>query len=257
MNPIIFSPSEERADYTRVVNAVAAQMNISAAEFTTRFKIMPFLLKMAVYLNPSQNTYKLSPRKAVDNPAVPNTFLLDQNDFFAVTGIGLRIGKADFASNNYTNHGNYPALTYPDPNYFTGTGTSAGSEAAGLNTLLNGSLSIGVSGENVVDPLAVSELFYNPDLGYSAVANNLRNPSFGGGSPESRGIRRLSPNLILDAMADNDFTISLATGAKGNIDGSISTGTTDSGKRNVLYIVCEGWKIKNLAGGGVVCPVKA
>lgn len=256
--PILFTPDEERGDYVRLTNVLAQQMNLSVADFSAKYKIMPFFLKMAVYLNNGTNTYTLSPRKGVDTP-VPTSNLLDQNDFFALTSIGVRIGRAAYAaaSNTYSNHGNYPQLTYADPNYFTGNGSAAGSESASLQTLVNGLLTVSVAGDSVIENLSVQELMYNGDSGFSAVANNLRNPSFGGSSSESRGLLRTTPNFVLDAMADNQFVISLAPGAKANIDGGISTATTDSGVRNILYLVAGGYKVKNLSGGGLSCPVRA
>lgn len=252
---LIISPSVERADYTRLVDMLASRMGITPEQFRRDYKIMPFVLKMAAYLNPGNSNYILNPRKGADPQQIPTANLLDQNDFFCLLGLGLRFGRAAFASNTYSNWGNYPQLTYPEPNYFTGSGSAAGSERDGLQTLVNGTLTISVQGDNVVDNIGCQELVYTGDSSFVG-ATPLRNPSFGGGGEESRGFRLLTPGIVLDAMADNTFTINLAPGAKGNIDGSISTGTTDSGIRNIIYVVGSGFKVKNLASGGIQCPVR-
>lgn len=245
-----FTPDTERGTYERIVDTLAAQMGLTPDQFKASYKIMPATLKMAQPLNTGLSQYSFSPRKGVD-PAVPNTVLLDQNDFFAVDSVGLRIGRAAFASNTYSNHGNYPLLTYADPAYFSGNGTTAGSEASSLQCLVNGTLGINVNNDAMLDPTLAQEFFFNPDGKY--VASPLSYPRFGGSDGE-RGLKTITPQLILDASADNSFAVTLANGAKGNIDGSISTGTTDSGVRNFLYVIAQGWKVKNLSGTrGVAC----
>lgn len=252
---MLFTPEETRAQYLRVVTALAAQMGISPGEFKSKYKIMPYVLKMAAYLDPAKSNYSLSPRKGVDT-AIPTANLLDQNDFFAMSGMSIRIGRAKWAAGIYSLHGDYPQLTYPDPTYFNGNGTTAGLEYVGLQNLVNGTVTINIGGDNVVEGLAAQELFYNPSKPYAA--SPLQFPEFGGQAPGNRGIYPITPNFILDAMADNSFVIQLpSTGTKTNIDGNIVSTTVDSGIRNIVYVVCEGFKVKNLSGGGVNCPVKA
>lgn len=247
-NNIIVTPDRSRGDFARISENIASAMGLPVEVFLKQYKVMKLVLKMAAYLNPSTSTYTLSPRKGVD-PYVPGTILLDQNDFFAVNSLGLRIGRAAFASGIYSNHGNYPQLTYPDPAYFTGSGTTAGSEAASLYTLVNGTTSISVNNDVQMDGVNNQDLMLNPQRQY--VAASLTPPQFGGADEASRGFYDITPNLILDASADNGMIVTLApNGARGNIDGAVSTGTTDSGIRNILYVCLEGWKIKNLAGAG-------
>lgn len=241
-----FTPDVQRGTFERVVGLLASQMNLSVQQFMAQYKVMPSVLKLAAYLNTGLSAYTLSPRKGVDQ-LIPNTNLLDFNDFFAISGIGHRIGRADYASSVYSNHGNYPLLTYPDPNYFSGSGTTAGSEANSLQCLVNGTTAITVNNDAMVDGIVSQELFYNPDGTY--IDSPITFPQFGSDDGK-RGIFDLTPQIILDASADNGIVVTLANGAKGNIDGSISTGTTDSGKRNILYVMLYGWKIKNLAGAG-------
>ena len=245
-----FTPDVDRGTYERIIATLAQQLNIPVEKFLLQFKVMPFVLKMAAYLNPGLSSYTLSPRKGVD-PAIPNTALLDMNDFFAVSGIGLRFGRADYSGGLYSNHGNYPLLTFPDPNYFTGDGTTAGSESESLLTVVNGTTGIAVNNDQMVDGIVSQELVYNPEGTY--LASPVAFPAFGS-SIGQRGILELTPQLILDASADNGFVVTLANGAKANIDGAVSTGTTDSTRRNILYVIATGWKVKNLAGAGnAVC----
>jgi hypothetical protein len=246
MDNITISPDVNRAVYDRLTELLSKQMGLSVVQFTGAYKVMPSQIVMAVALNTGTSVYTLNPRKTVDAP-VPGTVLLDQNDWFAATGISLRLGRADFAGNTYSNHGNYPKLTYPDPNYFTGTGTTAGSELKSLLNIVNGTISVSVQGDAQIDPIPAQSLFFNPMATYTS--SPVAYPQFGG-SPEEQGFYSLTPNLILDASADNTFNIALANGAKGNIDGAISTGTTDSTVRNFLYVFVSGWKIKNLGGTG-------
>lgn len=244
MDNNFFTPDIDRGNYERTVAVLAAQMNTTPEQFKRNYKIMPSVLKLAKVLDPGLSAYSLSPRKAVD-PAVPGTVLLDQNDFFAISGVGLRIGRAAYASGVYSNHGNYPLLTYADPAYFSGSGTSAGSEANSLQCLVNGTVSISVNNDAMVDPIVAQEFFYNPEGTYSSSPAAM--PRFGG-SDGDRGIFAITPQIILDASADNSILLNLTPGAKGNIDGSVSSGTTDSGTRNIVYALVYGWKIKNLAG---------
>lgn len=246
--PITISPSVERAQYDRLTELLAAQFGMTVEQFTGMYKVMPYTLKMAQYLQPGNSSYSMSPRKGVDNTGIPTVSLLDQNDWMMITGISLRVGRAAFASNVYSNWGNYPQFTYPDPNYFNGSGTAVGSEATSLQTLVNGAFSMYVQGDSQIDPTPAQEFFFNPMSTYSS--SPLAYPQFGGDTILDKGYNPQTPNLIIDASADNTFQVQVATGAKLNIDGAISTGTTDSGVRNILYVVCTGFKIKNLGGTG-------
>jgi hypothetical protein len=226
-------------------------MGIAVEQFVNQYKVMWSELCLAAYLNTGLSIYSLSPRKGVNQPSIPTENLLDFNDFFAIAGMGIRLGRADFASNAYSNWGNKPKLTYPDPSYFSGNGSAAGKEWESLQCLVNGTISITVNNDAMMDPTLAQDFFYNPTASYTA--SPLEYPGFGG-STEKRGIVPVTPQIILDASADNNVILNLAQGAKLNIDGSISTGTTDSGVRNILYVILAGWKIKNLAGAGnAVC----
>lgn len=242
-----FTPDVSRGTYDRIVSLLAKQTGLTVEQFTSQYKVMQSDLKLAAYLNPGLSSYSLSPRKGVNSPVVPNTVLLDFNDFFAISGVSLRIGKTDYASGVYSNAGNYPVLTYPDPSYFGGNGTSVGKEWTALQCLVNGTVSITVNNDAMMDPTTAQEFFYNPTASYTA--SPLEYPGFGGSEPK-KGIYPMTPQIILDASADNQIILNLADGVKTNIDGAISTGTTDSGTRNIVYVILHGLKIKNLAGAG-------
>ena len=246
----IYPPSQDRADYERVVKVVAEAMGATPEQVKAQYNIMPHTLRMGFYVNPTTSEYVVSPRKGVDTNAPLDSILLDQNDWFIGNQMGLRFSRADYASGAYSNHGNYAKLTYPDPVAFPYTGTAVGDEAKSLQTLVNGTVSVKVAGTPIIDGQLAQELCYNPDG--TAVASPLAHPRFGG-SPGDRGLFPLTPTLILNAMSDNAFTLNLSNGVKTNIDGNISTGTTAATTRNVVYFMLAGWKIKNLAEGGKLC----
>jgi hypothetical protein len=170
------------------------------------------------------------------------------NDYFIATDISLRIGRAFFASGAFSGFGNFPVFTYPDPNYFNGTGTTAGSEITSLQCLVNGTLGFSVNGSYLMDPTPAQDFFFNPMSTY--LTSPVTYPQFGGSLTE-KGYAKLTPNIMIDAGTDNAFVITLNQGTIGNIDGSISATTTDSGFRNHLYVFVSGYKVKNLASAGV------
>lgn len=241
----IFPADSNRNDLQRALDNLAASKGITVEQLMSDYNITPFVVLMAAYLSTTASSYSLHPRNGVD-PVISGTALLDQNDVFIANGIGLRFGRAAYANGVYSNHGIYPKYTYPDPTYFSGNGTTAGVEAAQLLAVVNGQVSLNVQSTAVIDKLNAQELCYNPQRAYSAGSG----VQFGGGDDQSRGFFHLAPIFTLDAMADNEIVVQLATGPKGNIDGNISSATTDSGVRNILYVALQGWKVKNFANGG-------
>jgi len=243
----LYPPSDARSDYERVCGIIAAEMQVSVDVVKSTYNIMPHVVKMGVYLSPGSSDYTMYPRKGVDPAAPPDSVLLDQNDYFVANGIGLRFSRADYASGVYSNHGNYVPLTFPDPAFFSYTGTAVGTEAAGLNNIVNGTVSVKVAGTPMIDNLLASELTFRGDKSYGT--SPVSYPTFGA-TPGERGFFAQTPTLILNAMADNSVVLNLGNGAKLNIDGNISTGTTASTTRNLVYVLLNGWKIKNFANGG-------
>ena len=53
-----------------------------------------------------------------------------------------------------------------------------------------------------------------------------------------------TPIIVLDGNADNNINITLGNGSNTNIDGSTGAAT-----KNLLYVVLDGWQVKNLAAG--------
>lgn len=250
----LYPPSDSRSDYERVVGIIAKEMGITPAEVKTAYNIMPHVVKMGILLSPGSSDYTLFPRKGVDPNAPPDSVLLDQNDYFVCAGMGLRFTRADYASGVLSNHGNYIPLTFPDPGFFTYTGTAVGNEVLGLNCIVNGTISVKVAGTPMIDGLLASELTYRGDKTYTT--SPVAYPTFGP-TPGHRGFFSQTPTLILNAMADNSIVLNLAPGAKLNIDGNISTGTTASTTRNLVYVLLNGWKIKNFANGGNTLALRA
>lgn len=247
MATTFIAPDIPRSDYERGAQLIASQLNVSVDDFKANYIYEQATLKMGKLLSPSLTQYQLSPRKGVDTP-VPGTVLLDMNDFFIATDVSLRIGRATYASGAFSNFGNYPVFSYPDPNYFTGNGTTAGSEVSSLQCLVNGTLGFSVNGTYLMDPLPAQDFFFNPMSTY--LTSPVTYPQFGGSFTE-KGYQHLTPNIMIDAGTDNSFVVTLNQGTIGNIDGSISSTTTDSGFRNHLYIFVAGFKIKNLASASV------
>ncbi len=243
----LFPPDANRADYERVVALIADQLGLSREQVIDMYNIMPSVIKMGILLDPGKSEYVLYPRKGVDPAATPDSVLLDQNDWFIANGLGLRFARADWAAGVYSNYGNYIPLTFPDPAFFAYTSTALGAEALGLNCIVNGTTSVKVNGTPMIDSLLNTELTFRGDKTYTT--SPVAYPTFGA-TPGQRGFFASTPTLILNAMADNSVSVTLGQGAKLNIDGTISTGTTASTTRNVLYALFNGWKIKNFANGG-------
>jgi hypothetical protein len=249
MQPLIISPDSQRGTYERVVGDLASLMGIGADAFKQTYKVFQSTVLMATPLSSGISSYSLSPRKGVD-PLIPTAVLLDQNDFFAVSGIGLRYARATYSSTNQSlsQFGNYPKLTYPDATFFNGNPATGLDEWQCLQTIQNGTLSISVTGDTLLDSVSCQELTAKLQTGYNSSGPVL--PQFGG-SEGDRGIFPITPQLILDASADNLITVQLADGDKAVIDGSVDSSGAATTHRNILYVVLYGWKIKNFSGKGV------
>lgn len=249
MENLIISPDQSRGTYERVVSDLAKLMGTSPDVFKQTYKVFESTVLMAAQLQPGLSNYTLSPRKGVD-PLVPTAVLLDQNDFFAISGIGLRYSRATYSSTNnaLSQYGNYPKLTYPDAAFFNGNPASGLDEWQCLQTIQNGTLSISVTGDTLLDSVSCQELTAKLQTGYNSSGPVL--PQFGGSDGE-RGIFQITPQLILDASADNQISIQLADGDKTVIDGSVDASGAATSHRNILYCVLYGWKIKNFSGSGI------
>jgi len=254
MQGLTISMDPQRGTYERVVADLAQQMTaqgfpITPEVFKMNYKVFQASLLLATPLSPGLSSYSLSPRKGVD-PLIPTAVLLDQNDFFAVSGIGLRYSRATYSSTNQSlsQFGNYEKLTYPDATFFNGNPATGLDEYQCLQTIQNGTLAISVTGDTLLQNISCQELTAKLQTGYGATGPVL--PQFGGSEGE-RGIFPITPQLILDASADNQITVQLADGDKAVIDGSVNSSGAATTHRNVLYVVLYGWQIKNFSGKGL------
>jgi hypothetical protein len=245
MTNTIVTPEVQRGTYERIISELAVQKTIPAEMVKAGYKIMPSVLKIGAYLAPGQSTYVFNIRKGVDSP-ISGESKLDQTDAFAVTGLSIRFSKVDFSAGAYSNHGNYPAFTYPDPNYFNGAGTGATPpkpEWQGLQTVVNGNMQVNVGGDIVVDGTAASLMTFNPAATYTATPLAL--PQIGGESLNEHGFFMLTPQYILDGGQDNSFVLTVAPGDRTLIDGNLTSAGAAATTRNILWLFVLGYKVKN------------
>lgn len=244
MSNVIMAPSGQRSDFLRTLDAVAVSLGLSSGEQVQKnYKVYDDVLIMPQALVPSASQYTFNPVTAVDTP-VPTENKMDKNDWFAVTGVGLRFTRADYASATglLSNYGNYDLLTYPYAQFFTGAAAGgAKSEADALKTILRGTVGLQVSSD-LQWQLPASECVYE-DVQYTG---GTFTPTFGG-TVGQRGVFPLSSIVLLNGGSDNKVVLNLSTsGDKTVIDGSVSGATT----RNLIVPMLFGIRIKNIAAGG-------
>jgi hypothetical protein len=240
MKNMIMPATEQRSNFLRGLDAVASMLGLNSAEAVQKsYKVYDDTLILPGYLSPSQSSYSFDPTKAVDTP-IPTENKLDKNDWFIVTGVGLRFQKVDYdsATGLYSNHGNYFLHTFPYASVFAGAAAGGNkSEADALLTAIRGTLALNVNNDQQF-ALPCSELVY-ADQNFSAGF-----PVYGSNAGQ-RGIFDLSSLIILSGGVDNKVVVNLAPGNKAVIDGSVSGATT----RNLIVPVLQGIRIKNTAGG--------
>jgi len=243
MEKLIMAPTSDRSNFLRVLESVARLKGLPIEQVQAAYKVYDDLLLMPQALSPSSSFYTFNPVTAVDTP-VPTENKMDKNDIFAITGVGLRFTRADYASATgaLSNYGNYDLLTYPYANFFTGAAAGANkSEADALKAILRGTLALQVSNDQQWQ-IPCSELVYD-ELNYAATPFN---PVFGSSSGK-RGIFPLSSIVLIDGGSDNKLVLNLSSYANyAVIDGSVSGATT----RNLIVPVLEGYRVKNMASGG-------
>lgn len=248
MNNVTISTDKTRADFERMVTAVANERGLPTEVARTGFKNMPHILKLGAYLSPGQNSYTFNVRRSIDAP-IPGEIKMDTSDAFNVVGIGIRFSKADFASGAYSNHGNFLHLTYPDPAYFDGAPASGTvkPEHAALQCVLNGTLEAQVAGDKIFDGIAANFFVCNPDATYTdASASTIAHPGFGG-SVERQGFTNITPQFILQGENDNAFVLNVAAGDRTLIDGNLNAAGAAATTRNIVWLYLLGFKIKNFA----------
>ena len=245
MNPTNIFIDTERAWYVRALEILAMSMGVGVDTAKENYKVFKTQLRYAVALSPLTDSYEVFLTEGTGNNLTTYTTesKMQKNDWFLASGIGVRIGRAAASSGVFSNHGNYPQFTYPDPNYFNGTG-----EATALQTLVNGKLTIESTGEAIMSNLLISEMVMNPDGTYTT--SPAANPAFGG--QNGRGILPLQPGVVFDGNAENKITFRLASGTKTNIDGSKDNASTpaDTNRQTFVYIILDGYALKNAGGNG-------
>jgi len=257
MANISIGTNNQRADFDRAVRAVAAASNLSPEQVMENFTISKQTLLMVAPLSTASQQYQFYPVQAA-GPGLPNglsQIQMNKNDWFYVSGLGLQFGKGDFSSSSgaFSNTGNFPRFSFPDPNYFTGAPAGQKTEVECLNTVVNGVLNLTVMSNPVIINLVCRNLVFNPQSTY--LATPVTYPQIGPSQIE-RGYSDLTPNVVLDGNADNVFTVTLANGAITDIDGATWPGTTAATTRNLLYLCADGWIVKNQADGGRQCAQK-
>lgn len=231
MENTYISPSILRADYARSLETLANEKGVDLRSY--RVKQHQLILGVPLSkLNPnvmfSPNAKDLKPNTGSNG--------IEVQEMFAIDGIGLRFGKAEFsATTGISNVGNYFRFTFPDPAYFA-------EENKDLLTIVNGNLSLEVGGSIVFANHPAQDLTNNPVSTFQATP--LAYPAFGGSELEGRGVLHAVPQYILDGEAINKFTLTLAEGDKALIEGETNTVAGAAGTtRNIVYLVLTGWLI--------------
>jgi len=232
---LLVPATQSRSNYLRVVKTLAGRFNTSEQDIINTYKIYNQALKMPQVLQPALSTYKFNPVKAVETP-VPGELKIDRNDFFAVTGVGLRFTRATYTSSTgaVSNFGNYPEYTYPYPTVFSGSG-----EATALQCIVRGTLSLTVT-DDLQWNIPCSELVYKNQYINAQEQTSVQ------GNMVQNGIFDLDSIVVLDGNADNALLLNLLAGTITNIDGAAELVT-----KNYIMPILYGFQIKNLAGGGL------
>lgn len=231
---LLVPPTQSRSNYLRVVKTLAGRFNTSEQDIINTYKIYDQTLKMPQLLQPSLSAYTFNPVKSVQTP-VPGEVKIDRNDFFAVTGVGLRFTRATYTSSTgaLSAYGNFPEYTYPYSAVFGGSG-----EATALQCIVRGQLALTVT-DDMQWNIPCSELVFKSEF------INAQEQTIQYGGADQNGIFDLNSIVVLDGNADNSLLLNLLAGTITNIDGNTNTIT-----RNFIMPVLQGFQIKNLAGGG-------
>lgn len=252
MTNVMIAPDSGRFFLDRVVNSVAKTFGISPEQARQSYKFAPQTIIIGQPLKPNLSSYNFSPRNNV-GVSYNSGIRLDQNDFFGVKSIGLKFGRATYASNSgqYSNFGNYPKLSYPYVNYFVGNPASGLDEWQCLQTVVNGEYVLTVNSDQIISSDACSKLVYAAQRAYSDQTQEVELPQINGlADPASRGLFTIDPNYVLDMNVDNLITVNLADGDTAVIDGSVDDSGAATAYRNFLWVEMEGVVIKNMASGG-------
>lgn len=241
-----FSTDEQRAVYARLQNWFP-ENNLGPAN---QFIITESNLRVEKVLASNQNQYQFDLYEGSSGTDRPLEIKLNRNDLYFATHIALGIAKYD-PSKTPVWYGNFPIFTYPDSNYFVGTGSSAAIEYQALETIYQGSLSFITGNVNRFGPLMTDTLKVTPNRPYelgvaSSSATTAVFPEYGP-TPAARGFHRLTPNLVIDGQQTNIFSLTLGAGDYTNIAGATNAAGSAVNTRNVLVLQLHGFRAVNAA----------
>lgn len=243
---IYISTDEQRAVYGRLQNWFPANGLGQADDFI----ITESNLRVEQLLANNQNQYQFDLYEGSGSTDRPLEIKLNRNDLYFATHVALGIAKYD-PSKTPIWYGNYPIFTYPDSNYFVGTGASAAIEYQALETIYQGELIFSTGNVNRFGPLMTDTLKYTPNRPYelgvaSSSATTAVFPEYGP-TAAARGFHRLTPNLVIDGQQTNKFTLTLGTGDYTNIAGATNAAGSAVNTRNVLVLQLHGFRAVNAA----------
>ncbi len=255
-NVVYIAPDPTRSFFERTAATVAKEFNIDVNQAKDGFVMSPQTILIGNKLVPNQTTYTFNPRNNV-GASWDTDNRLDQNDYFAVQAIGLKFSRTTYnsASGAYSQFGNWPKLTFPDPNYFLGNPATGLDEWQCLETIVNGKYAFTVGSQQIIPQDLCMKLTYNPQS--RNLTSPVALPQYNGlQDPATRGNYNLPMNFVLDLNQDNIFSIVLAPGDTTVIDGSVNSSGAATLVRNFLWVEMEGIVIKNMGGnrrGTLVC----
>lgn len=243
---VFISTDEQRAVYGRLQNWFPNN-GLGAAD---NFIITESNLRVEQLLASNQNQYVFDLYEGSGSTDNPLEIKLNRNDIYFATHVAVGITKYD-PSKTPVWYGNYPIFTYPDSNYFVGTGSSAAVEYQALETIYQGELIFSTGNVNRFGPLMTNTLKYTPnrpfELGVaSSAATTAVFPEYGP-TPAARGFHRLTPNLVIDGQQTNKFTLTLGAGDYTNIAGATNAAGSAVNTRNVLVLQLHGFRAVNAA----------
>lgn len=253
---INISTDEQRAVFARLGDWFPANLQAQASNFI----ITEASLRVEQLLVNNQNTYNFDLYQGTSNTDRPLEIKLNRNDLFFATHIAIGITKYD-PSKSPVWYGNYPLWTYPESNYFVGTGSSAAIEYQALETVYEGNLTFQTGNVVRFGPVATSNFKYVPEgrylLGVASSTNTTAQDPQYGPAKEGRGFQRVTPNLVIDGQQTNIFSLQLGAGDTTNIAGATNAGGTAVNTRNVLVLQVYGFRAVNAAAAAKAASVEA
>lgn len=192
-------------------------------------------LRLQQMLLESQNVYEFDPYEN-RNVGAPLQQQLSRNDLFCITHIAVNVTKQNTEATP-SEYGNYPLFTFPDPEFFSGTG-----EAKALETIFNGKLSFSTSALTRLESFLLHNCRYVPERTSEQEGEGPLIYQQYGPTAEARGYCRLNPNLLIDGQEDNKFTIRLGSGTFEGIEG-------DGDPNNVIVLMAKGFRVSGIAPG--------